>query len=190
MPKYRPVHIRPSYIPLLLALLFMGVLVAGFVYFSKDPVKEQQQSVIMDRIPNASTTPVSVQKTDDTVTIEKKSREEKNKEYTISLQYPFFMRGKNGIDSINMTSASYMDGMIKKFKDDFFQAKKAETNNTVIGQWSLDMKYRVSYQSSSVFGIVFSIETHEGEKAVEKTIKNFVIDINEKKMVAFDEAVE
>lgn len=165
----------------------MGALVAGFVYFSNNQATNATEPVLMDKIPQSVAAPIAAPKVPEPFTVEKKTREEKNPEFAISMSYPLVKEGDRRADIANTEIGQYMDGAVKTFKDEFFSAKKEGPASALANQWKLTMRYDVPYQSQALLSLRLTLQRDTGGAHSSGEVKTFAVDLQNKKILALDD---
>ena len=171
----------------------MGILVGAYFFFQKTPAKEDVSTANSERVaplipvPTTAVVPVIEPPKEEPIVIEKKTTEEKNPEFGITTAYPALKKGDVSVDDINATIRIFVDGTIKQFKDDFNNAKKEGSTGNPDETWSLTIGYDTPYQSSDYISLELSVDSYEGGAHPNGTVKTFVVDVKNQKILSLDD---
>ncbi len=184
----RPIISKTSYAPMIFALIAIGILVGGFIYFSNNHTQESEQVITSQHATPPVLEPVSNAETpkEEPVVIDKKATEEKNKEFEIVVEYPVIKKGDAEFEAVNASIKTFVDATVKQFKADYNNAKNEDVITHPSTPWSLDMDYAATYQSENLISLVFSVSVYAGGAHPNGSIKTLVIDVKNQNILLLD----
>lgn len=192
MPPIKRQPSRPQYAPMILTLLVMSVVVGGFFHFSKKQAESRvtlEDTPLIVPPPPQPTESISEPVKEAPLTIEKKSVEEINPEFEITITYPAFQKGDTSFEHINDAIRTFINTTIKQFKDDFNEEKTEGDLGNPDVPWSLTVNYSVPYQSKDITSIVLSISRYTGGVHPNGTIKTFVVEMDTMEALDLDDVL-